>query len=138
MYRPVTYSTWYVQLFKWGFHGNFHHVIARHTLIGMTSLGFSNQNWCLMLLWDRLDLGKFTRKFLQNNIEKKLLFEKLSWKFPNFNHLLMEDKTNTQTCSWCAQENSTPPGCYTPLSKPWGVQPLIGVEFSCTHLQKYV
>ena len=36
----------------------------------LTLLEFSNKDLYIMLLWDRLDLGKFRRKFNQNNMQE--------------------------------------------------------------------
>ena len=51
-------------------------VITR-PLIGMTSLEFSNEIWCVMLFRAKVDLGKITKKFDQNYYKKKLVFEKM-------------------------------------------------------------
>ena len=116
VYSLISYPMQCVQLFRGGFHGNFHNVPVRRALIGMTSLEFSKENWCVTLLWDRLDLGKFARKF--HKIPwKKIFFEKSCWKFPWKTTKRMWDKTITLTFGQGAQENSTPSGAVHPWAK---------------------
>ena len=50
--------------------------VVPNPVIDAMLLKFSDENWCVLLLWDRLDVDQITDFFNKNNI-KKILFGKI-------------------------------------------------------------